>query len=931
MPASMVNRISPQSAEVIDRSKTISFKWCGRPYPAYGGDTIISALAACGERIFSRSFKYHRPRGILSATYFDPNCIVQCDDEPNVRGTHRRVTAGMNVTPRNAYPSLQFDLKSANAMLSRFLSPGFYYKTFIRPSGGWAFYRHIFRAFVAGGKTLNTRPGTYYDKRYTHPDVLIAGGGPAGMATAISAARAGAQVLLVEEEPELGGHLRWSGEPSLETLRELRAEVNAEPSIEVLTDSVVAGRYADNWIAIVQRNLPGIHERLIKARAGILVVAAGLIERPFIFEGNDLPGVMLASAARRLINLYAVKPGTRSVVLSANPEGDAAAKDLERVGVEVVARIDARRGERITRAIGRRGLREAELNGGRRVECDLLITSCGWTAPTSLLNMAGDRPVYNGIAARYLPGGKLPDEVMVTGGLCGDGNLEELIQHGYATGVSAAAKVFGRKVPIVNPLRLDAHPALFHGSTHGFVDFSGDVTSNDLASAAEEGFDSIELLKRYTTTTMGPAQGKLETVNSVAILSEATNRTIAEIGTTTWRPPYVPITLGALAGRRFEPIFRSPMHDWHFSHGAKQMVAGLWIRPAHYGDANAEVLNTRRSVGIVDVTPLGKFDLRGPDAVNLLNRIYFKQWTEIPVGAVRYGVMCGDDGVVFDDGVVARISRDHYFITTTSSGSANVVELIEGLVQDRQDWRVYVTPILAGLASINVAGPLSRKLLTRVVEGLDLSASAFPHMRVRAGTIAGVADCYLLRLGFVGELSFELHVPASYGLYVWEKLLEAGADLGVGPFGIEAQRIMRLEKGHPIIGQDTDGLTPALSLGLPLPKNLDGRDFSGLPEILWQKEDSSYPRLVGLRLLDRATTVPEGSQLLDASGKIAGRVTSSCISPSLGRSIALALVAPSLAAPGIAVRVHLPNGTDVAAEVTASRAQFDPEGTRLNA
>lgn len=930
MGLAMSHRLAPQPGEVIDRSRPLTFKWRGRAYPALDGDTVISALAACGERIFSRSFKYHRARGIMTATYFDPNCIVQVGDEPNVRGAHRRVAGGMQVSPRNAWPSLDFDLKAVNRILGRFLAPGFYYKTFIKPTGGWSLYRHIFKGFVAGGSIPISATSGYYDKRYAHPDVLIAGGGPAGMAAAVAAARAGAQVMLVEEEPQLGGHLRWSGAAALDVLRELRAEVTAQPSIEVLTDAVVTGRYADNWIAVVQRNLPGIPERLIKARAGVLIVAAGLIERPFVFKGNDLPGVMLSSAARRLINLYAVKPGARAVVFSANPEGDAAAADLEHAGVTIAARVDARQGERVIRATGRRGLREVELSGGRRVQCDLLLTACGWTAPTALLNMAGNRPVYNPRAARFLPGERMPDNAMVTGGLCGDGTIEELIGHGRAIGAAAAARAARRIAPPVAPLGLNEHPALFRGATHGFVDFSEDVTSKDLLSAAGEGYESIELLKRYTTATMGPAQGKLETVNAVAVLGEATGRAIAELGTTTWRPPYAPITLGALAGRRFEPVYRSPMHLWHVSHGAQPLVAGLWIRPASYGDPNAEVHNTRQRVGIIDVTSLGKFDLRGPDAGKLLDQLYFKQWTKMPIGAVRYGVMCGDDGVVFDDGVIARLGPEHYLMTTTSSGAAAVGEWIEGFVQGRPDWQVQVTPMVANFASINVAGPRSRELLTRLVDNVDLSAAAFPHMRARTGTIAGIADCYLMRLGFVGELSYEIHLPAGYGLYLWEQLIKAGADLGVRPFGVEAQRIMRLEKGHPIIGQDTDGLTPALSLGLPMPKNLDRRDFSGLPEIRWQADQAAYPRLVGLRLLDRAAQVPKGSQLLDGDGKIVGRVTSSCISPSLGRAIALALISPALAAPGITVRVRLPGGADVAAEVTADRAQFDPQGARLN-
>jgi sarcosine oxidase, subunit alpha len=930
MHPAMTHRLALQPSEVLDRSRLLNFKWRGRTYPAFEGDTIISALAACGERIFSRSLKYHRRRGVMTATYFDPNCMVQVGDEPNVRGAHRRVAPGMEVSPRSAWPSLDFDLKAGNGLLSRFLTPGFYYKTFIKPAGGWRLYRQIFKAFVAGGSVpIDAAPG-HYDKRYAHPDVLVAGGGLAGMAAAVAAARGGAEVMLVEEEPHLGGHLRWSGPEALGVLDELRSAVNAESSIEVLTDAVVTGRYAENWIAVIQRNLPGVSERLIKARAGVLIVAAGLIERPFVFQGNDLPGVMLSSAARRLINLYAVKPGARAAVFTANPEGDAAINDLERAGVEVVARIDPRSGERLIRARGRGGLREVEVDGGRRVQCDLLIVACGWTAPTSLLNMAGNRPVYNPRAARFMPGDRLVENVMVTGGLCGDGSIDELLSHGRAIGEAAAARAAHRVASPVKPLGLNEHPAIFRGVTHGFVDLSEDVTSKDLISAAGEGYDSIQLLKRYTTSTMGAAQGKLETVNSVALLSEATGREIAELGTTTWRPPYAPITLGALAGSRFEPVYRSPMHQWHFSHGAKPLIAGLWIRPASYGDPNEEVNNTRQRVGIIDVTPLGKFDVSGSDAAKLLDQLYVKRWTKMPIGAIRYGVMCGDDGVVFDDGVITRFGADHYLLTTTSSGAAAVGEWIEGFVQGRPDWQIQVTPMTASFASINLAGPRSRDLLNRLVEDIDLSAAAFPYMQARVGTIAGIANCYLMRLGFVGELSFELHIPAGYGLYLWERLIEAGSDFGVRPFGVEAQRIMRMEKGHPIVGQDTDGLTPALSLGIPIPTHFDDRDFVGMPEVRWQAKQATYARLVGLRILDRAAEVPEGSQLLDAAGKIVGRVTSSCISPSLGRAIALGLLTPALAAPGIAVRVRLPSGADVAAEVTAERAQFDPQGARLN-
>lgn len=927
----MTNRLAPQPGEVIDRARPFSFNWQGRPYPSFAGDTIVSALAACGERVFSRSFKYHRRRGILSATYFDPNCTVQVGDEPNVRGAHRRVVAGMDVRPQNAWPSLNFDLKAANRLIGRFLAPGFYYKTFIQPGGWWSFYRHLFKGYVAGGALSQVGARGYYDQRYGHPDVLVAGGGPAGMAAALAAARAGAQVMLVDEEHELGGHLRWGDAAELAALSELRAAVAAEPLIEVLTDSVVAGRYDDNWIAVVQRDFPFVVERLIKARAKVLVVAVGLIERPLVFEGNDLPGVMLSTAVRRLVNLYAVKPGERAVVLSANPEGDAAAADLERAGIRLAALVDARRGQMVVRAKGRKAVGEVELNGGTRVQCDLLVLACGWTAPTLLLNMSGDRPVYSVRAARFTPGGGLPDMVLATGGIAGDGTLAELLAHATATGTLAAARAgFGSAEP-VSELAVRDHPALFRGPTHGMVDWSEDVSSADLLSAAEEGYESIEHLKRYTAATMGPAQGKFETINTVAMLAEAKGRTIGEVGTTTWRPPYAPITLGALAGRGFEPVYLSPMQPWHEAHAACPLVAGQWIRPEHYGDPQAEVANTREHVGIIDITPLGKFDLRGPDVQKLLDLLYFKQWSRVPVGAVRYGVMCTEDGVVYDDGVVARLGEDHYLMTTTSANAASVGEWIEGWLQGaRPPLRVYVTPMVASFASINVAGPNARELLRRVVRGVDLDPVGFAHMQARVATVAGVAGCYMMRLGFVGELSYEIHVPGGFGLHVWEVLVERGQDLGLRPFGVAAQRIMRLEKGHPIVGQDTDALTQALSLGPGAAKNLDRHEFSGKPEIRWQAERASYPRLVGLRPLGTALAPPEGCQIVDGDRRIVGRITSSCVSPMLGRPICMGLVGADLAAAGTVVSVLLPDGSRVAAEVTSSRVHFDPEAIRLN-
>ena len=925
-------RLGHREGEVIDRSRSVSFTWNGRTVTGHPGDTIASALAAAGERVLSRSYKYHRPRGLLTADHLDPGATFQVGDEPNVRGAHRLVEPGMAVSSQNTWPSLRFDLKAANGLAGRFLATGFYYKTFIKPEPLWPLYEKVLRTFVHAGAITPDPGDAYYDKRHAHPDVVVAGGGPAGMAAALAAARSGASVMLVEENHQLGGHLRWGDAAELAHLRELRAQVAAEPGIEVLLDAVVTARFDDNWIPIVQRGLPGITERLVKARAATLVVAPGLVERPYVFAGNDLPGVMLSGATRRLVNLYAVRPGQRAVVMSANPEGDAAVADLASAGVEVAAMLDARREQGVVRAHGRSGLRAVETNDGRRIEADLLVTATGWTAPTSLLNQSGDRPVYDRRSARFVPDPeRMPPNVLAAGGIVGDGTLDQLVAHADAVGREAARRAHragadAGPVP-VPPLAPAAHPELFAAGTGGFVDFCEDVSAKDITTAVAEGYDSVELAKRYTTVTMGPTQGKLETVNAVALIAHATGRSIAETGTTTWRPVYAPVTLGALAGRPREPVRHSPMQPWHERHGAVPLVAGQWIRPEHYGDPAAEVTAVRTGVGIIDVTPIGKLDLRGPDVAKLLNLLYVNKWSKLGVGRVRYGVMCADDGVVLDDGVTGRLGEDHYLMSTTSSGAATVWEWVENWLQTAHpDWQVHVTPVTTAYASINVAGPRSRELLARLTE-VDLSAEAFGYMTVRTGTVAGVADCVLWRIGFTGELSYEIHVPASYGLHVWERLLAAGADLGVRPFGVEAQRILRLEKGHAIVAQDTDGLTQGFSAGLDGLIKLDKDDFVGLPELRWQQGRDSHARLVGLRPLDGTVVPPEASQILHRDGGIAGRVTSSRMSPTLGRAIGLAQLDRELAEIGTRVTVRLPDGRDITAEVTG-HVHVDPEGER---
>ena len=476
-------------------------------------------------------------------------------------------------------------------------------------------------------------------------------------------------------------------------------------------------------------------------------------------------------------------------MLTANADGDAAVADLVQAGVDVARVLDARAGQGIVRVRGHgvgqhRGVRAVEAADGTTTECDLLVTATGWTAPAALLSMAGDRPAYDPRAARFFPR-HLPDDVLATGGIAGDGSHEELIAHAGAVGREAARRAarIRRERQAAVPTRaqangaersgddagptaipelpVDAHPELFRASTHGIVDFCEDVSSKDIFSAVREGYDSIELAKRYTTATMGPTQGKIELVNAIAAAAEATGQSIGETGTTTWRPPYAPVTLGALAGRPLEPVRYSPMQPWHEAHHARPLIAGAWIRPDHYGDPAAEVRNVRSKVGIIDVTPIGKLDLRGPDVPRLLNLVYVNKWSKLGLGRVRYGVMCAEDGVVFDDGVTGRLGPEHYLMSTTSSGAAAVWEWLENVLQTMHpDWAVHVTPVTTAYASMNVAGPASRDLLLRVTEGVDLANEAFGYMEVRTGRIAGVDGCVLWRIGFTGELSYELHVPA---------------------------------------------------------------------------------------------------------------------------------------------------------------------------
>jgi len=948
--------------QVIDRERTLRFTFDGKEYTAYKGDSIASALAAGGVKIFSRSFKYHRQRGLLCMAGNCPNCLVTVDGTPNVRSCKTPVQEGMLVTSQNAWPSLETDAMSMVQLAGRFLPVGFYYKAFMRPRQLWPLYERILRGAAGLGK-INPDPKEFeFDKIYQHADVAVIGGGPAGLRAALAAAGQGARVALLEDDPWLGGHLRYTDHTtSAQILANLVSEVEAQPNISVHKETLAFGWYDHNWIGATQ----GSH--LVKLRIRSLVVASGAYEYPLVFENNDLPGVMLASGARRLLQLWGVLPGMRAVVVSANRRGLGTALDLVQAGLEVplvaelrqepepelveqleAAGVEVQTNTIIQKATGGTNLsgvqlRDSKSGQSRKVDCDLLILSCGFIPANGLLYQAGGRFEWSEKLNEFIPT-SLPNKVFAAGEATGTHQLEDIQREGQLAGLEAAlAAGFGENAveeqiaglrQTTTKRRESRQPWSFlpqpqHGK-HDFVCLCEDVTQADLANSIEEGYDSIELLKRYSTISMGPCQGKMCNMNAIRLAAYFNDRAVAETGVTTSRPPVRPVSLGALAGRHMEPVRLTPMHAWHLAHGAKMMNAGLWKRPEHYGNPLAEVRAVRQGVGLIDVTTLGKLHLSGPDVPELLERIYTNRWKKLGVGRVRYGMMVNDEGVVMDDGVTARLDENLYYMTTTSSGAAQVYEWIEWWLQSGWDLDVQVLPATELRAAMNLTGPLARQVLAKVTSDVELDNLAFPYMHARQGTVAGV-PVILMRIGFTGELGYEIHTPSAYGMHVWEALMEAGKEFGIRPFGVEAQRVLRLEKGHLIVGQDTDALSNPYEADLGWVVKLDKQDFLGKPALQIASRDGVQKRLVGFEMVDR--TLPEEANQIVRQGKgplgfeILGRVTSVRFSPTLDKVIGLCWLPIELAQPGQTFSIRIKG------ELHAGRVVplpfYDPEGARL--
>ncbi len=967
-------RLPPQPREWIDRNRPLRFCFEGRVYTAFAGDTFSSALAAHGVRLLGRSFKYHRPRGIYSLANLDVNVLVEDAEHTNLRGDVTPVWDGADVRAVNTWGGLASDTLRLADRFGAFMPVGFYYKTFYRPRALFPFWERTLRRVAGLGKVERGRLARRTPNDFAHTELVVVGAGPAGISAALAAAEQGVRVWLVDEQPAPGGsllyqHAQDSRAQSL--LDELIARLAAETLVTCRLGTVAAGYYPDHYLALVDA------KRLTRLRTRCTVLATGVYEQPAVFGNNDLPGVMLATAAQRLIRQFAVRPGKRAVVLAANAEAYAAALDLATADVDVAALVDlrthgedaaaaselARRGipvytgHTITAALpdrskqGVRGVRICPLRDGRpdageewEIECDLVAMSVGWAPADGLFCQAGGKSCYSEALRQFVPG-EAPAGVFVAGRLAGIFDLEQQIASGRRAGLAAAAYLGKYAVALPPPVALGGQPhshewpialepeARLPHEAKAFVDFDEDVHFRDLVHAVQEGFDHVELLKRYSTFGMGPSQGKLANSNCIRILARLKQQSVGETGSPTARPFVHPVPLGHLAGRGFHPHRHTPLYAWHEEAGAQWMPAGDWLRPAWYAQNGseraraiaAEVRAVREQAGLIDVGTLGKLEIQGPDAVTLLERIYTGRFARMRPGTTRYGLMCDESGVVIDDGVVARLDEDRFYVTTTTTGSGAVYRellrwaLVWGL-------NVVIVNATGNFAAINLAGPAAREIL-REASSLDTSEGAFPYLGVREAEVLGV-PARVLRTGFVGEVAYELHVPALHAAAVWEALAAMGTKYGIRPFGVEAQRVLRLEKGHLIIGQDTDGLTTPFEAGLEGVVKMDKPFFVGQRSLQIVGKRPPTRRLVGFTLAaDGRGPVPQECHLVIEAGEIAGRVTSIAHSPTLGRTIGLAFLSPQRAVPGTRFYIRAGHGVLVPAEVVPTPF-YDPDHAR---
>src|SRR5882672_6614746 len=977
----------------IDRARPASFSLDGRTITGFAGDTLASALLANGVAVVGRGFKYHRPRGIMSAGIEEPNALLTLGEggrrEPNIPATMTELVDGIVAQTQNGWPSVGFDLQAVNSLAAPLLAAGFYYKTFMGPTrGAWMFYEPFIRRAAGLGRGTFEPDPDRYEGRHDFADVLVIGGGPAGLAAAIAASRTGARVTLAEQDSVLGGSLLAEpvGAPADAWLSERVAELESLGNVRVLTRTTAAGLYDCNTVVLVERR---DHRRpdpakgearqvAVTLRAKAIVFTAGALERPLVFNNNDRPGVMLAGAVRTYLNRFAVSPGRRAVDVTNNDSAYSTGFDLARAGLAVTiadlrqdvdaglrahaaaAGIDLRTRTAVVDVAGRGGVYGAMLATAGSDDtpmlesCDVVCMSGGWSPAVHLTSHTGIKPRYDPAIAAFVPGGFAAGQ-FGAGAVIGSFGFVEAVRGGFEAGRRAAAHA-GHETPAselplpeIEPIGHAVEPVWEVAPRRGgkaFVDFQNDVTAKDVHLAHREGYESVEHLKRYTTVGMGTDQGKTSNINALAIMAGLRNVDISAAGTTTFRPPYSPVAIGALAGRsighHFRPIRRSPLHDWHIANGGEMIEAGPWLRAWYYKWAGddpaaayvAEMKLVRKGVGLADVSTLGKIDVQGPDSAEFLNRVYVNGFAKLPVGKARYGVMLNDDGLVLDDGTTTRLSETRYFMTTTTAQAGEVMSWLEFLLQAAwPELKVHVSSLTDEWAAMAVSGPKARQALAMAFPSVEVGDNRLPYMGALEFTHDGV-PVRLIRLSFSGELAYEVYTPADHGIALWEHILKTAAPLGIKPYGLEALASLRIEKGH-VAGLELDHRTSLDDLGLG---KMAGKEKAYVGKELRFRPLLQAPErwsLVGIECLESDKRLRGGSILFLKDDKIEGHgrgyITSVTWSTELNKYIALGLFSGGLRHEGAEILCAYPiKGEQVRARIVSPHF-IDPKGERLYA
>ena len=994
-----------KTSKFIDETSRISFKFNNKTYYGFKGDTLASALLANDVHLVGRSFKYHRPRGIMTAGSEEPNAIVQINDgtavtEPNVRATEVEIYEGLEASSQNCWPSVNFDIGGINNLLSPLLPAGFYYKTFMWPASFWEKYEYFIRKSAGLGKSPTQPDPDIYEHQYIHCDVLVIGAGISGIMAAKTAAKNGLKTLLVDEKPILGGNTIYkdnedtsiNNQTPSKWISDQINELEKLDNLEIKKRTSVAAYHGYNYL-LARENLTDhlpIHERknkirqrLLKIRAKKVITSTGALERPLVFNNNDRPGILLASALKRYSDLFGVACGKKNVLFTNNDSAYETALSFINKGIKIEAIIDIRENpnSKLVKKIEEnqikifKGYTVVDTSGYKRINkvsimqlskdgqkvvgnkieipCDCLGMSGGWTPAVHLFTQSGGKLSFREEDQVFIP--KIYISKQISLGSCnGDFSLDSIIKN-----IPGQLKQFFEiNSTEFDNLDIESNEDLskrniwllpsdkIFGKTKPFVDYQNDATAKDIKLALREGFRSIEHVKRYTTTGMGTDQGKLGNMHALGIIADTAGVKMGELGTTTFRPPYTPLTFGTIVGRNvgeyFDIFRKTPMHDWHEQNKAEFENVGQWKRAWYYPKNNEnmhqavqrESKAARDSAGILDASTLGKIDIQGTDASEFLNRVYTNAWSKLAIGKCRYGLMLNEDGMVYDDGVTTRLDENHYIMTTTTGGAANVLSKLEDYLQTEwPELDVYLTSVTDHYATASVCGPNSKKILQKIIPDLDLSDDNFPHMSFKNAKIDGV-KCRIMRISFTGEHSYEINIPASYGKSLWEKCMEAGKEYNITPYGTETMHLLRAEKGFIIVGQDTDATLTPIDLQMDWIVSKKKYDFIGKRSLYRSdtiKEDRK--QLVGLLTDDPNEVLEEGAQIVaDANKKpieMLGHVTSSYYSPNLNKSIALGVVRGGKKMLGQKLIIPMENKN---INVTVSDPVFlDKENKRLNA